>query len=145
MGALDALIFGYRYLYSEAAALAQRKKLSFGPAFVLTDDEVNEWTRVDLAASTSEPGRRRVAMVITAVNYQLLATDHTVVSAVNGRTHTLPAAPVNGDEYEVKSATGVSGTIVDGGAHDIAGAATYAQSAGENTVFRYAGTQWEIF
>ena len=143
MGALDALIYGYRILLADAVEVAQRKRLSFGAGFTVTDDSVNEWSRVELAEQP--PGGRRVKMTITAINYQILATDHVIVSATSGLTHTLPADPEDGDEIEVKSATGVSGTIVDGGAENIAGAATYEQSEGENTVFRYAGTQWEIF
>lgn len=50
MGALDALIFGYRYLFADTTAMAQRSRLSFGPEFALEDDSENKWTRLTVSA-----------------------------------------------------------------------------------------------
>lgn len=145
MGALDALIYGVRDVFADALQLARRARLSFGPEFVVEDDGENEWTRVTLA--TVAPGAVTRSVKVTAINYTLDkgAGDHIIVASVNGLTLELPAAPAQGDEYEIKSAAGVSGTVIDGNGKNIAGAATYEQSAGENTVLRYAGAQWETF
>lgn len=143
MGALDALIYGVRDVFADAVQLARRARMSFGPGFDVTDDAVNGWTRVELAAVA--PGGRTDKVLVTAIDYTATLADHVVVASVDNLTITLPAAPVQGTTLEIKSATGVTGTAIDGNGKTIAGAATYEQSEAENTVLRYAGTQWETF
>ncbi len=54
-GSLDALIFGYRYLFEDTTEMPRRSKLSFGPEFDLADDDTNGWTRVTLVDGGPSP------------------------------------------------------------------------------------------
>jgi hypothetical protein len=143
MGALDALIYGVRDVFADLVQLPRRAKISFGAGFDVTDDDTNEWSRVELAAVA--PGGRVDKVTVVAINYTATTSDHVVVAAVNSLTIKLPASPEQGRTFEIKSATGVSGTVIDGNGKNIAGSATYEQSEAENTILRYAGTQWETF
>ncbi len=51
MGALDALIFGYRYLYTDQTEMTQRDRISFDSDFELADVESDDWTTVAVQAS----------------------------------------------------------------------------------------------
>jgi hypothetical protein len=99
----------------------------------------------------SRPAVMRIPMRTVTDNFVFVqGTDARVRVNANGKTGTLPAAPQDGEPYEMHSFNTNANTLAGNG-HNIDDgrgtiAATYNQSAGENTrvVFSADSGHWEV-
>ena len=140
-------ILGPVELQDDGTPLPSRANLNFGPNLTKHVEDDGKTITIDgIAAPGGVTLPINVKIVDKSADYTLVSgTDFHVNVTANGTTQTLPAAPTDGDTYEVRSAPGVTGTIIDGHGHNFDDTnPTYAQNPGETTVVRFHGTTWRV-
>lgn len=110
MSLLDALIYGVRDVFYAGSTLARKSVLHFRTGLVVS--EIGDKIVVDATPTTAaQPATLpiRVVSINTTIDPSI---DGHVAMTLAGGTLTLPAAPTNGDSYEVSNqCTGADDTI----------------------------------
>jgi hypothetical protein len=141
--------FGPPTITKDSVKVPQQTTLEFEGDVAVTDDPANKRTKIVIGLGVRSARVVDADTLLTSSDYHVTVLDH-----VGGRTITLPADPVAGQEHRIRS-RGAPCTINGGGknikAAGAAAAGTYVQAAWEEaTVLVYVRDdvlgidEWEV-